>query len=58
MSHKGSSINRTRSVLYGLARFLGDFAAVKSGSPAKMARRVARRAVGRAVGRGMGKLFR
>ncbi|HSW10814.1 MAG TPA: hypothetical protein VLK32_07940 [Bacillota bacterium] len=58
MSRKGSSINKTRGVLYQLARFLGDFSAVSSGSPGKIARRIGRRAVGRAVGRGMRKLFR
>jgi len=58
MSRRGSSVNKTRGKVHQLARFLGDFSAVKSGSPARIARRIGRRAVGRAVGRGIGKLFR
>jgi hypothetical protein len=49
------SINRKRSMLYKLARFLGDVQAVKSG---RVGRRVGRRVVGRATGRGIGRLFR
>lgn len=44
-----------RSLLYKLARVLGDVNAVKRG---KVGRRVGRRAAGRVSGRGLGKLFR
>lgn len=49
------SINRTRGILYWLARLLGDFNAVKRG---RVGRRVARRAAGKLTGRGLGSLFR
>ena len=44
-----------RSLLYTLARLMGDWNAVKNGTVGK---RVGRRLVGRATGRGMGRLFR
>lgn len=43
-----------RSLLYLIARLLGDVNAVKKG---KIGRRVARRAAGKVTGRGLGKLF-
>jgi hypothetical protein len=49
------SINKTRSFLYGLARFLGDLQAVKRG---RVGRRVGRRVAGRGAGRLLSKLFR
>jgi hypothetical protein len=49
------TIGRTRSVLYWLARFLGDYQAVKNG---RIGKRIARRAAGRVTGRGLGRLFR
>jgi hypothetical protein len=49
------SINSTRSLLYQLARLLGDVNAVQKG---KVGRRIARRAAGRLTGRGLGRLFR
>lgn len=49
------SIGKTRSVLYKVARILGDVNAVKRGTVGK---RIARRAAGRATGRGLGKLFK
>lgn len=52
-----SSVNKTRSFLYALARLLGDVNAVSRG-PGAVARRAGRKAVGRAFGRGMGRLFR
>ncbi len=52
------SVNKTRGFLYQLARLLGDYQAVSSGSGKKMGKRVGRRVVGRAAGRGIGKLFR
>jgi hypothetical protein len=50
-----TNINRTRSALYSLARFLGDYQAVKRG---RVGKRLARRAAGRVTGRGLGRLFR
>jgi len=44
-----------RSMLYQVARLMGDANAVKKGTVGK---RVARRAAGRATGRGLGKLFK
>ncbi len=40
---------KIRSALYTLARLLGDFSAVKSGSPAKVAKRVRNKGVGRVI---------
>lgn len=44
-----------RSLLYKLARIMGDVNAVKKG---KVGRRVGRRAAGKATGRGLSKLFK
>ena len=44
-----------RSLLYLLARLIGDVSAVRRGQVGK---RIGRRIVGRAVGRGMGRLVR
>jgi hypothetical protein len=49
------SVNKTRGFFYALARFLGDYQAVKSG---RIGKRLARRAAGRFTGRGLGRLFR
>ena len=49
------SISKSRSLLYGLAKVLGDVQAVRTG---RVGRRVARRVVGRGTGRLLGKLFR
>lgn len=49
------SINRSRGMLYKLARILGDVQAVRTG---RVGRRVGRRVVGRVTGRGIGRLFR
>ena len=49
------SINGTRSALYQLARFLGDYQAVNRG---RVGKRIARRAAGRVTGGGLGQLFR
>ena len=49
------SVNRTRGLLYWLARLLGDVNAVNKG---RVGRRVARRVAGRVAGTGLGKLFR
>jgi hypothetical protein len=45
----------TRSLLYTLARILGDVNAVKKG---KVGRRIARRATGKLTGRGLRRLSR
>lgn len=37
------SLGKFRSFLYTLARLLGDFSAVKSGNPKKIAKRAGRR---------------
>jgi len=42
------SVHKTRGFLYQLARLLGDFQAISSGSPKKMTKRVGRRITGRA----------
>ena len=52
------NVNKTRGFLYKLARLLGDFSAISSGSSKKMTRRVGRRVTGRAAGRGLRKLFK
>lgn len=44
-----------RSLLYRLARILGDVNAAKKG---RVGKRVGRRAAGKATGKGLGKLFR
>jgi hypothetical protein len=49
------TVGRTRGVLDQLARFLGDYQAVKNG---RIGKRIARRAAGRITGRGLGRLFR
>jgi hypothetical protein len=49
------SISSTRSMLYKLARVLGDVNAVQKG---KVGKRVARRAAGRMTGRALGRMFR
>ena len=49
------TINRTRSLLYSVARFLGDYQGVRNG---RIGKRIARRAAGRVTGRGLGRLFR
>jgi hypothetical protein len=49
------TVARTRSALYSLARFLGDYQAVKNG---RIGKRLARRAAGRVTGRGLGRILR
>ena len=44
-----------RSLLYLIARLLGDISAVKKG---KVGRRIGRRVVGKVAGRGIGKISR
>jgi len=52
------SINKTRGLLYKLAKLLGDLSAVSSGKPGKITKRVTRRATGKAAGKGFRKLFK
>lgn len=49
------SINKTRGLLYRLARILGDVNAVQKGT---VGRRASRRVVGRQTGRALRKLFK
>jgi hypothetical protein len=49
------TIGRTRSLLYQVARGLGDVQAVRRGTVGK---RLLRRAAGKATGRSLGRLFR
>jgi hypothetical protein len=44
-----------RSLLYLIARLIGDLSSVRRGTIGK---RIARRAAGRVLGRGMGRIFR
>ena len=49
------SINKTRGFLYTLAKFLGDYQAVRKG---KVVKRIARRTTGKATARALSKMFR
>lgn len=49
------SINKIRSLLYNVAKILGDVNAVKKG---KIGKRVTRRVAGKVTGKLMGKLFK
>lgn len=57
MAQRKSSVNKTRSVLYGAAKLLGDIQALASGRPDKVARRIGRRTAGKITGRVLGRLF-
>lgn len=50
-------ISSIRSILYGVARLLGDVNAVYKG-PRAVAKRIGRRIAGKATGRFLGKLFK
>ncbi|MFO7951567.1 MAG: hypothetical protein R6U91_01975 [Bacillota bacterium] len=52
------SVHKTRGFLYWIARMLGDYSAVSSGSSKKMAKRAGRRVAGRATGKTLRKLFK
>jgi hypothetical protein len=52
---KGVAMPATRGLLYTLARWMGDFQAVRKG---RVGQRVARRVIGRGMGRMLGRLFR
>jgi len=49
------SINKTRGLLYWLAKLLGDINAVQKG---RVGKRIIRRAAGKGTGRILGKLFK
>ena len=57
MPRQRSTISAIRSILYGLAKLLGDVSAARKG-PAAIVKRLAKRQVGRATGRLVGKFFR
>ena len=52
------SANKTRGLFCKIARLLGDFSAIFSGSSKKMTRRDGRRVTGRAAGKGLRKLIK
>jgi hypothetical protein len=52
------SVSKTRGILYKMARLLGDFQAISSGSSKKVAKRAGRRVTGKAAGKTMRKLFK
>jgi len=51
-------IGKTRGFLYRLARAMGDWQALSSGRPDRIAKRVGRRIVGRLTGRALWRLFK
>jgi len=55
MARRKDGMSAFRSLLYKLARLLGDVQAVRKG---KIGKRIARRAAGKATGRGLGKVFK
>jgi hypothetical protein len=57
MPRRRSVISALRSLLYTLARLLGDISAVRRG-PEAMVKRLARRQAGRMTSRVLGKWFR
>jgi len=52
------NINKTRGILYKLAKLLGDLSSVSSGKPGKITKRITRRMTGKATGRVFRKLFK
>jgi len=52
------NINKTRGILYKLAKLLGDISAVSNGKPVKITKRITRRITGKATGKLFGKLFK
>jgi hypothetical protein len=55
MARRTDSVAAFRSLLYLLARLLGDVQAVRKGTVGK---RIGRRTVGKLTGRALGRLFR
>jgi hypothetical protein len=52
------SINKTRGILYFIAKLLGDLSALFSNKPDKTTKRVGRRVVGKTTGKIFNKLFK
>jgi len=52
------SINKTRGLLYKLAKLLGDISAVSGNKPGKITKRIARRGTGKATGKLFRKIFK
>jgi len=52
------NINKTRGLLYKLARLLGDISATGSGKPGKITKRITRRVTGKATSRLLRKLIK
>jgi hypothetical protein len=57
MPRRRDPISALRTVLYTLAKYLGDVQAVRRG-PEAMGKRLMRRAAGKSTGRMLGKWFR
>jgi hypothetical protein len=51
------TIGKVRSLLYFVARILGDISAIRRG-PRAIGKRIGRRIVGRITGRAIGRMFR
>ncbi len=52
------SVSKSRGFLYKLARLMGDWQALSSGSSKKISRRIGRRAAGKATGKAFRKIFK
>ena len=52
------NINKTRGILYKLAKLLGDLSAISSGKPGKVTKRIARRTTGKVTGKVFRKIFK
>ena len=52
------TINQLRTVLYKVAKYLGDVQALTSKKPGAIPKRIARRLAGRATGKLLGRLFK
>jgi len=52
------SINKTRGILYKLAKLMGDLTAISTGKLGKVVKRISRRATGKATGKLFQKLFK
>ena len=57
MSRRRNPLSSFRSMLYVLARLLGDIRAIEKG-PTAILKRIGRRGAGKATGRALGKFFR
>ena len=52
------NINKTRGILYKLAKLLGDLSALSSGRPGKITKRITRRVTGKITGKLFKKLIK